>query len=120
MKKDIIGYENLYDIDEYGNIYDKLTHTQIKWEIYNTRGRIYKYPVVILKNNDKELRFPIHHLVADHFIPNPFQKHVVHHYDRNPMNNHISNLRRCTNTEHATYHSLGDKADEYFENLATY
>lgn len=117
MKKDVIGYEGLYQIDDTGKVYSKTTGKEVCWEIYNTSGRKYVYPVVVLEKDTKQLRWVIHHLVADHFIPNPKHKKVVHHYDRNPMNNNVTNLRRCTKAEHATYHCLGDEADEYFAKL---
>jgi hypothetical protein len=43
----------------------------------------------------------IHRLVADAFIPNPENKPVIDHIDRDPSNNHISNLRWATFKENA-------------------
>jgi hypothetical protein len=43
-----------------------------------------------------------HRLVAETFIPNPEEYEVIDHIDRNKSNNHVSNLRWCTQFENST------------------
>ena len=43
--------------------------------------------------------YNVHRLVAETFIPNPDNKPLIDHIDRNPSNNNISNLRWVTHQE---------------------
>lgn len=49
--------------------------------------------------NGKRLRKYIHRLVAEYYIPNPYNKPIVNHKDGNPSNNSISNLEWVTHRE---------------------
>lgn len=50
------------------------------------------YDFVTLHIERKSKMVPIHRLVAEHFVPNPEGKPVVHHRDGNKGNNRVSNL----------------------------
>jgi hypothetical protein len=56
-----------------------------------------KYEIV--NDDGKKKMMLCHRLVALALIPNPEQKEMVDHIDRNKLNNHISNLRWVTNSE---------------------
>jgi hypothetical protein len=43
----------------------------------------------------------LHRLIATHYIPNPDNKPVIDHIDRNKTNNAIANLRWATISENA-------------------
>ena len=60
--------------------------------------------------NGKRGNISIHRLVARLFIPNPENKPIVHHLDKNPLNNNVSNLVWCTQKEHKEYHK--DEMDQ--------
>lgn len=47
----------------------------------------------------------MHRLVAQAFIPNPLDKKIVNHIDRNRSNNDVTNLEWCTQSENVQ-HSL--------------
>ena len=49
-------------------------------------------------------RFQIHRLVAKYFIPNPDELPIVHHIDKNPLNNNVENLVWVSEKEHKLLH----------------
>ena len=57
------------------------------------------YHYVNLSVNGNNKRFSVHRLIALHYIPNPDNKQLVDHIDRNPLNNKIENLRWVTISE---------------------
>lgn len=60
---------------------------------------IYQRCIVHLyKRPGKRKAITVHRLVACAFIENPNNYSSIDHIDGDPMNNHVSNLRWCTNT----------------------
>lgn len=45
----------------------------------------------------------VHRLVAQHFIPNPFEKGTVNHKNENKLDNRVENLEWLTNGENHNY-----------------
>lgn len=111
--KSIIGYENLYEISNIGNVrsldryfYDKNGKIYKRKGVYLTPAKNkYGYLQVSLSNNNKQCSHTIHTLVAKMFIPNPDNKPTVNHKDGNKLNNHYTNLEWATKSEQAM-HSL--------------
>ena len=92
--RDCVGYEGFYQVSNLGRV-------------RNNRGRILKttlsrdgYLQAPCFHPDRK-RHTIHRLVAVAFLPNPENKPVVDHIDRNRVNNKVQNLRWATVCENA-------------------
>lgn len=83
----IIGFEDRYEIDEFGNVFNKSTNSIMNPYITN-KG----YKVIDLYKDGKRHKFLIHRLVAIHFVPNPNNYPIVLHLDNVKTNTHYTNL----------------------------
>ena len=91
----VAGFSN-YTVCRHGNVVNDEKKTVLKGTIDKTGGYRYYH----IKNDEGvKKRMLGHRLVALALIPNPEQKEMVDHIDRNKLNNHISNLRWATNSE---------------------
>lgn len=109
--KDIIDYEDYYQVSNYGNIKSKnrivfdnngIRLRQNKAKIMRFRLGVYK--MIGLNKNHIQNQFLVHRLVAKHFVPNPENKSDVNHLDGDKYNNYYLNLRWDTsgdNQKHA-------------------
>lgn len=94
---DIKGYEGLYKISNKGFIFGVKRNTWLKFDI--AKG----YHRVTLCKDGKTSRFQVHRLVAEHFIPNPDNKSVVHHKNHITSDNCVENLEWVTYYENVKY-----------------
>lgn len=89
--KDIVGYEGLYQVSNFGKVKNIKTLKILKPSLtYNG------YEMVKLSKNSKVKNFRINRLVAEAFIPNPNNYPIVNHKDGNKLNNNINNLEWCS------------------------
>ena len=89
----IEGYEN-YIIFEDGKIINSKTGREMKPSL-NTNS----YYQIELSKDGKRKIFKLHRLIALAFIPNPDNKPVIDHINRNTQDNGIENLRWATKSE---------------------
>ena len=86
--KDIIKFENTYQISNTGKVRNKKTGLLLKPK-YNKKG--YQY-INLSYSHTGRVKWYIHRLVAVHFIPNLENKPQVNHIDGNKQNNNVNNL----------------------------
>lgn len=117
--KEVECYEN-YEVSNTGKV---KTHNWMNRGITkemspsSCRG----YLQVNLWKDGKQKCIRIHRLVAQAFIPNPYNLREVNHIDGNKLNNSVDNLEWCTreeNLEHEHSTKLGDRAKEGLRNCA--
>jgi hypothetical protein len=94
MWKPIINYEDIYEINEYGEI-RRIDSNHILKPYLNNKG----YKCISLNKNGISTKFLIHRLVAIHFIPNPNEYPIVLHLDNNKINTYYLNLKWGTYSE---------------------
>jgi hypothetical protein len=93
--KDVIGYENLYQVSNLGRVKSLGNGGS------NSKERILKackskgYYYVILCKDSKQKNCSVHRLVANAFIPNSDNLPEVNHIDEDKTNNACFNLEWC-------------------------
>lgn len=101
--KDISGYENKYQISNFGQVkslnFNHSGHEKIMKTNPNDKGYL---QICLTKNNIKHTH-RVHRLVAEAFIPNPNNLPCVNHIDETKLNNNVENLEWCTFTENTQY-----------------
>lgn len=110
----IAGYNGLYEVSNTGKVRSNnyLGHgNQKELSQWNNGG----YLRVTLHKNGKTKKHLVHRLIAETFIPNPWNKPEVNHKDGNKRNNNVSNLEWSTrkeNLDHADKTGLRDASIE--------
>jgi hypothetical protein len=103
---DIEGYENEYQINQFGEIRTLKNSPKLKKfdtlkpQLSKSNGYMYQ----MLYKNGKPKLVRIHRLVAKAFVPNPNNFTQINHIDGNKQNNNASNLEWCDqpyNMKHA-------------------
>ena len=101
--KDIIGFEGMYQISNYGNVKSlkkKKQHSDYLLKPFFIKNGYLKTQ---LSKNNVCYRPLIHRLVAMHFIDNPNNYKEVNHKDENKTNNRVDNLEWCDRKYNVNY-----------------
>ena len=103
--KDVVGYEGLYKVNQWGDIWSEYTHKKLKWSYHKDGYKIYN-----LRKDRKAYLMTAHRAVAEAFIPNPDNLPLINHKDENKENCYYKNLEWCTHQYNNTYNGLMQKA----------
>lgn len=101
--KDINGYEGLYTINEYGDVFSYKKNKYMKIQ-KNRLG----YKVISLFKDGVKKTYTIHKLVAEAYLDNPHNLPEINHIDENKENCFVGNLEYCTH-EHNMRHGTRGK-----------
>jgi hypothetical protein len=104
----IFGYEGMYEISNKGKIRNN------KLKILQTRLSKGGYERVSLRRRgQKSIQYLVHRLVAEAFIPNPYNKTEVNHLSGVRDQNNVENLSWVTREENQqySYTNLGRKSN---------
>ena len=120
--KDVVGFENLYQVSNLGRVKRKKGETIYKdgriahFSETVLKPTIFKkgYLMVYLSKNSIKKTKQVHRIAAEAFIPNPDRKETVNHKDCNKLNNNVSNLEWMTNLENIQ-HSIENGRYKYRE-----
>lgn len=115
--KDVKGYEENYQVSNYGKIRSKDRYLRVCGGGYRfVKGIPIKtmtytngYIGVGLYKNGKHKMKLVHRLVAESFIPNPDNYPQINHKDENITNNHLENLEWCTAKYNANYGTRNER-----------
>lgn len=105
MRKDIVGYEGLYQVSDDGKVYSLKRGQEVAQRVDRCG-----YWRCNLSKEGKVKTWFIHRLVADAFIPNPEGKDTVNHKDENKNNNCVENLEWMTRRENYFYGTRGERS----------
>jgi site-specific DNA-cytosine methylase len=104
--KDVIGFENHYEVSNLGNIRRKKSKRlrRVDFSI--------EYPSILLSVEGKHKTYRVHRIVAKAFLPEIEGKTHVNHINGNKQDNRLENLEWVTQSENNlhVYRALGKKS----------
>ena len=99
--KEIPGYNGLYQVSSWGKVRNAETGVVIT-PYKNEKG----YLKIVLYDHGKRKKYRINRLVAQAFVPNPYDYPQVNHKDGNKENNSYTNLEWLTNEMNQEHRKL--------------
>lgn len=104
--KDIVDYEGLYQVSNLGRVKSLVRKGVLKEKMLKPFIHQKGYLQIGLHKNGKYIKYLVHRLVAEAFIPNPNNLPEVNHKDENKQNNVVSNLEWCDRSYNNTYGTM--------------
>ena len=112
-----VGFEKNYAVSSKGIIYSfPRNGTSKHTREMKTSLNKYGYERISMHKDDKAYYKTIHRLVAEAFLPNPYNKPQVNHIDGIKTNNNVSNLEWATakeNKAHAVLNNLSSDIGKF-------
>lgn len=104
-------YEGYYEVSNLGRVRSLDKYVNTKCDSMRMRnGRVLKcikhneYMWVSLSKDNIKSKKRVHRLVAEAFIPNPYNLPYINHKDENKTNNVLENLEWCTPAYNTQYY----------------
>lgn len=117
--KDIVDYENLYQVSSIGRIKSLRRKEKIKNGYRTIRERILKpakdkkgYLRVVLCKEGIQKTMKVHRLVCEAFLPNPLNLPQINHKDECKTNNRVDNLEFCDNMYNSNYGTKNERSSK--------
>ena len=112
--KDIVGFEGLYKISNYGNInsckryvpHSRFIQKLVPEKILSLGKDKDGYLMAILCRDATKKTVKVHRLVADAFLEKTKDKNIVNHIDSKKSNNFFQNLEWVSNLENSCHSRL--------------
>lgn len=108
--KDVVGYEGLYEVSNLGRVRSldrkikyKNSFKTVKGKYIQQRYEPYGHLMVRLCKDGKKKQYYVHRLVAQAFLPNPYNLPCINHKNEIPDDNRPENLEWCTVAYNNTY-----------------
>lgn len=130
----VVGFEGLYEVSDFGNVrslgrrikhsrrpYDRVKYGGIL-ALRSNLDRSGYIEVGLVHSTGKKYQKKVHRLVAEAFLPNPFNLPQVNHKDFDVSNNRLENLEWCDAKYNSTYskHRRSDMKGKFGSRVAAY